>query len=223
MADYIATTEELTAVADAIRAKGGTSEQLVFPDGFVSAISAISGGGCIGKPTAIDKCVWETGKVTQESGQGGIRISPNGALYKVISAIGFNPFSAEVYYTTDSEGYIFGFGKEAQRCCFAIASHKIVCYDDDHLYSEPHFGTHHLVLAYDGNGTITIYVDGSFSETIALGGRLNIGAHYMVYGCWLGNVSQETIVGTIHRARLYNDYLSAGDAAELYSYATAYV
>lgn len=45
MADYIATTEELTAVADAIRAKGGTSEQLMFPDGFVSAIGSLETGG----------------------------------------------------------------------------------------------------------------------------------------------------------------------------------
>lgn len=45
MANYIATTEELTAVADAIRAKGGSSEQLVFPEGFVSAIGDIQTGG----------------------------------------------------------------------------------------------------------------------------------------------------------------------------------
>lgn len=44
MANYIATTEEMTAVADAIRAKGGTSEQLVFPDGFADAILAIKSG-----------------------------------------------------------------------------------------------------------------------------------------------------------------------------------
>lgn len=35
----------LTAVADAIRAKGGTSGQLEFPDGFVSAVEAIQSGG----------------------------------------------------------------------------------------------------------------------------------------------------------------------------------
>lgn len=35
----------LASVADAIRAKGGTSDTLVFPDGFVSAISAIQAGG----------------------------------------------------------------------------------------------------------------------------------------------------------------------------------
>ena len=35
----------LTSVADAIRAKGGTSEQLAFPDGFVSAVDEIKAGG----------------------------------------------------------------------------------------------------------------------------------------------------------------------------------
>ena len=35
---------DLTSVADAIRKKGGTSETLSFPDGFVSAVEAISGG-----------------------------------------------------------------------------------------------------------------------------------------------------------------------------------
>lgn len=35
----------LASVADAIRSKGGTSDTLVFPDGFVTAISAIQTGG----------------------------------------------------------------------------------------------------------------------------------------------------------------------------------
>jgi hypothetical protein len=34
---------DLTAIADAIRTKGGTSAQLAFPDGFVSAVQAIEG------------------------------------------------------------------------------------------------------------------------------------------------------------------------------------
>lgn len=38
---------DLTSVANAIRTKGGTSESLAFPSGFVSAIGDISGGGKI--------------------------------------------------------------------------------------------------------------------------------------------------------------------------------
>lgn len=40
----------LTAVADAIRAKGGTSGTLAFPDGFVVAVGAIQAGGGVSLP-----------------------------------------------------------------------------------------------------------------------------------------------------------------------------
>lgn len=43
--DYIVTNSELASIADAIREKGGTSETMSFPTGFVSAIQAIPSGG----------------------------------------------------------------------------------------------------------------------------------------------------------------------------------
>lgn len=43
----------LISVADAIRSKGGTSDELVFPDGFVTAISAIQAGGGVSEPSTI--------------------------------------------------------------------------------------------------------------------------------------------------------------------------
>ena len=45
MAVYLTTDTDLTSVADAIRTKGGTSAQLEFPAGFVSAIGNIPSGG----------------------------------------------------------------------------------------------------------------------------------------------------------------------------------
>ena len=45
MAEYLTNTTDLTKVASAIRAKGGTSDPLVYPDGFVTAIQAIQTGG----------------------------------------------------------------------------------------------------------------------------------------------------------------------------------
>lgn len=45
----------MKSVADAIRLKGGTSDALVFPEGFVSAISAIQTGGGSGGGQAF-KC-----------------------------------------------------------------------------------------------------------------------------------------------------------------------
>ena len=45
MAEYLTNTADLTEVADAIRVKGGTSEPLVYPSGFVSAIQSIDTTG----------------------------------------------------------------------------------------------------------------------------------------------------------------------------------
>lgn len=44
MAEYLTNTADLTKVASAIREKGGTSDPLVYPDGFVTAIHAIQTG-----------------------------------------------------------------------------------------------------------------------------------------------------------------------------------
>lgn len=58
MADYkLVDAEQLDAglktVADAIREKGGTTEDLAFPDGMESAVRAIQSGG-----SAVDESVW---------------------------------------------------------------------------------------------------------------------------------------------------------------------
>lgn len=42
--EYLTNTTDLTKVASAIREKGGTSDSLVYPDGFVTAIQAIQTG-----------------------------------------------------------------------------------------------------------------------------------------------------------------------------------
>lgn len=42
--DSAALESDLTSVANAIRAKGGTTGKLSFPDGYVSAVNAISSG-----------------------------------------------------------------------------------------------------------------------------------------------------------------------------------
>lgn len=44
MVEYLTNTTDLTKVASAIREKGGTSDSLVYPDGFVTAIQAIQTG-----------------------------------------------------------------------------------------------------------------------------------------------------------------------------------
>ena len=50
MAEYLVTDTELSGVADAIRAKGGTSESLTWPDGYKAAVEAIQTGGGAKEP-----------------------------------------------------------------------------------------------------------------------------------------------------------------------------
>lgn len=48
MAKCFVDDTSLTSIAEAIRTKGGTTDQLVFPAGFISAIEAIEAGGSSG-------------------------------------------------------------------------------------------------------------------------------------------------------------------------------
>ena len=75
MANYLATDTDLTAVANAIRTKGGTSAQLTFPHGFVDAIEAISGGG--GEVDLFDY-TWPSGSVSTQN----TRIYPYALYYR---------------------------------------------------------------------------------------------------------------------------------------------
>lgn len=66
MANYITTDTELTNIANAIRAKGGTSAQLEYPNDFITAIQAIEANNSeIPSPTTSWEIVF-SGTVTTE-------------------------------------------------------------------------------------------------------------------------------------------------------------
>lgn len=53
MSKYLVEGTDMTSVANAIRTAGGTSAQLAFPSGFVTAIGNISGGGGSSVPAVV--------------------------------------------------------------------------------------------------------------------------------------------------------------------------
>ena len=57
---------DLTAIADSIRAKSGTAESLNFPNGFVSAIDSLATGG--GDTEAIEQMIDESGVLDSTEG-----------------------------------------------------------------------------------------------------------------------------------------------------------
>jgi hypothetical protein len=67
MSSYLVNDTSLTAVANAIRTKGGTSASLVFPNGFVSAIQAIPTGSG-GTPRTSDDLTVSGATVTAPAG-----------------------------------------------------------------------------------------------------------------------------------------------------------
>ena len=94
MSKYLATDTDITSVANAIRTAGGTSAQLEFPSGFVTAIGNISGGGS-SQPVATGTFTGTTAgsKVTINTGYTGsgyliaVLIYPSVGAYKSGSSI----------------------------------------------------------------------------------------------------------------------------------------
>lgn len=76
--EYTVNAADLTAVADAIRAKTGTSEGLSFPDGFAAAIAGISTGAQVasGSFTALNS--------------GSMTITPGFIVKNICFAVAYN-------------------------------------------------------------------------------------------------------------------------------------
>lgn len=86
MSDYVVSDTNLTALANAIRTKGGTSGQLTFPAGFVDAIAAIqSGGSGNANPVAAQK------QINFVDYDGVIRYSYSAAEFAQLESLPPNP------------------------------------------------------------------------------------------------------------------------------------
>ena len=108
----------LVSVADAIRSKGGTSDALVFPDGFVSAISAIQTGGGGAKETWVIKsdAAGEFATTQIAFTSNGQKFTSIGAEYSAGSFIILRYDNNEVAgYDTAGGGGVYEFDNEAYR------------------------------------------------------------------------------------------------------------
>ena len=104
MADYRATSTEFTAVADAIRTKGGTSAQLTWPNGFVSAVQAIPTGSGVVQPLSVT----QNGTYNPPSGVDGyapitVNVSGGGSN-TVVGAQGGDEYTADSTFGTPVAG-----------------------------------------------------------------------------------------------------------------------
>lgn len=94
--DYLTNDTDIKKVADAIRAKGGTSTPLAYPSGFVSAIQAIpSGSAKEEQEKTVTITANGTAEITPDSGK---TLSKVTAVVNVPQSGGGGPMSPEEMY-----------------------------------------------------------------------------------------------------------------------------
>ena len=102
MSNYLVTDTDMTSVANAIRTKGGTSESLAFPTGFVNAINDIPSGGSVETKSVTSDYAWgnwcyvDANGVAQTfapsgPGDGLNAVCPVGSLISVVSDFNATP------------------------------------------------------------------------------------------------------------------------------------
>nr|DAM60383.1 MAG TPA: hypothetical protein [Bacteriophage sp.] len=108
MAEYLTNDTDLKKVADAIRAKGGTSAPLVYPDGFVAAIQDIQTG------TELQIIVTVTSGATVTATKGSLSVSgrsvngtctltvPEAGTWSVTATLGGQTSDTKTVSITDS-------------------------------------------------------------------------------------------------------------------------
>jgi len=109
MSNYIASSTDLTSVANAIRTAGGTSAQLEFPSGFVTAIGNISGGGGGGGLTNIVTGTFEP-TVAEEGTVKTISTGYTGSGYPIAAfvfpSVGAYKSGSDIYTTVHMRGVV---------------------------------------------------------------------------------------------------------------------
>ncbi len=101
MTDYLTTDTDLASIADAIREKGGTSAQLVYPDGFVEAIENIE--TTLTLQTKSVTPTESTQNVTPDSGYDGLSQVNVGAIPPFYVGTGVTRKAAQTYTPTTND------------------------------------------------------------------------------------------------------------------------
>ena len=152
MAKYITTDTELTAVADAIRAKSGGSSALTYPSGFVSEIEAIPTGGGGVAPNDVNFLDYDGTIVASYTAADFANLSalPQNPSHDGLTAQGWN------YTLANAKTYVASYGK------LDIGQMYITDDGKTRLY---------ITIAAEGRMTVPLY----WSQTVANGVTINWG------------------------------------------------
>ena len=191
MAEYLTNTTDLTKVASAIREKGGTSDPLVYPDGFVTAIQAIQTGGSSTPGTP--------GDITFYDYDGTILYSYTAAEFAALSSMPANPTRDGLtaqgwnWSLTNAKAYVAKYGN------LDIGQMYITDDGKTRIYIHLEEGRTSPVLGVCPNGTVDIdWGDGTTHDTLTGSSTSNAvytSAHS--YAAPGGYVIQLTVTGSM--------------------------
>ena len=122
MPNYLVDGQDLTSVADAIRAKGGTSDPLTFPGGFIDAIDDIPTGG---KNQLIELMNGNAVDVDDDSLTGSITLSANNL--RSIRAKNATGVGANLFRITSGLVTFFGPNAWLYTECFKGCNTLVTC------------------------------------------------------------------------------------------------
>lgn len=187
MTDYKATSEDLTAVANAIRQRGGTSAPLTFPDGFVSAIQNIPGGGIAEAPYKpiefIDYDGFRLYSYTKEEFLALSEMPPN-PTHSGLTAQGWN------WSLNGAQSYVRKYGVNVIGQCYVTDDGK------DRLYLRIDYPSTEISIYINAGSSVSYTIDwgdGSAAETFS--GNVSPATHtYSAIGSYLMTVES---TGTI--------------------------
>lgn len=159
--DYLTNDTDIKKVADAIRAKGGTSDPLAYPSGFVSAIQAIpSGGSDDVLNSIIDRSI--AGEYEN----------------KTVESIGCGAFNACKKLTTIFIGAVKSIEREAFEDCIAlttVVAPKVTSIGDTAFYNcynlSAIFASKTTTIGYTGFSGCSSLQTAEFPGLKTIGGR----------------------------------------------------
>jgi len=156
---YLVNDTDLTAIADAIRAKGGTSAPLVYPTGFVSAIEAIETGGGGSSASLSDVNFYDY--------DGTLVTSYTAAEFAALDALPANPSHDNLtaqgwnWTLTNAKTYVASYGKLNIGQMYTTNDGKT------RIYIHLEEGRLSPMLGVCPNGTVTVdWGDGSATTTL---------------------------------------------------------
>ena len=186
MSNYIVSDTNLTAVAEAIRTKGGTSSPLEFPSEFVSAINSIPSGGSSVANKDVNFYDYDGTLVASYSAAdfANLAAMPDNPTHAGLTAQGWN------WSLSNAKTYVASYGKLNIGQMYVTDDGKTRLYihiADSHRMDVPLYWNQTVA-----NGVTIDWGDGSAAETFSGTGSKNTTHSYSAVGDYVITLSPAT-------------------------------